>query len=192
MSSLSLQPTSQAQWHALIEDAVVASGVVVDEELKSYLIMLLTRFSADPALFSRALALDYLQSMDERGALRRDHLRDIGDKCLLFSGFFPGRSQRQRVSIHYYVDLGRSAYGLLGDLANSEFNRLYAALCHEFILLMDVLLATRTLHGAPSALTPLQAQALWSATGSQQALQVLQRASQGMSLKTTDWGEYLH
>ncbi len=186
LKKLMLEPTSKAQWHSLVKDAMASSGIAIDEELECYLVLLLIRFTAEPDLLTKALALDYLQSQNELGALKRDILRDVGDKCLLFSGLFPGQAQRKRTRISYYVNLGQSAYGALADLATTDFNRLYGELREKFVPLMDVLLATRSIYGDLSLLTPVEAQELWSDTGSQQAYRVLQHVCQTMPTLITE------
>lgn len=178
MNKLMLEPTTQAQWYALVQDAVTASGVLIDEELEHYLVLLLMRFAQQPELISRALAIDFLQSHHESAAIQHDMLRDVGDKCLLFSGLFPGRAQRRHTRVSYFVSLGQSAYGTLAGLSMIQLNQLYASLQEEFVSLMDVLLATRTMHGHPSSLSPLAAHELWDDTGSRQAYLALQQLCQ--------------
>lgn len=186
LKKLMLEPTSQAQWHSLVKDAMASSGIVIDAELECYLVLLLIRFTAEPELLTKALALDYLQSHHEVGALKRDILRDVGDKCLLFSGLFPGQALRKRTRISYFVTLGQSAYGALAGLDSKDFNHLYSELREKFVPLMDVLLATRTMHGDLSMLTPLEAQELWSDTGSHQAYRVLQHVCKTMPSLITE------
>ena len=120
MAKLMLQPTTQAQWHALVKDAIDASGISLDEDLESYLVFLLMRFAEQPTLINRALALDLLQSYHEVGRIKHDMLRDVGDKCLLFSGLFPMRASRRLMSNSYFVSLGQSAYGTLAQLAATK------------------------------------------------------------------------
>ncbi len=49
----------------------------------------------------------------------------------------------------------------------------YVHLAQDFVQLMDILQAMRTLHGQPSLLEPLVAHELWSDTGSHHAHQVV-------------------
>lgn len=168
MAHLILEPTSTAQWHALVSEAEAASARRLDETLESYLVFLLMRFVARPDLAGRVLALDYLRGSAANGQLQETQLRDVGDQCLLFSGLYPQLAERRLVRVSYYVDLGRGAYGQLAERLRHAGAAMYQQLCQGFVALMDVLQAMRALDGAP-ALTPLQSLELWAETGSQGA-----------------------
>jgi hypothetical protein len=85
MDKLIIQPTAMAEWHSLVLEAEVASSLELGEELESYLVFLLLRFSARPEMAQSILALEFLQSLHTLGEKRLEQLRDLGDKCLLFS-----------------------------------------------------------------------------------------------------------
>ncbi len=177
METLVLQPTAVAQWQSLVKEAESSSHCQLEEDLESYLVFLLMRFTGEQGMAGRVLTLDYLYAMHEIGQVQCGKLRDVGDLCLLHAGLFPLRAQRRRVSISYFVDLGRSAYlHLAGHMRNSSAET-YAHLAHDFVQLMDILQAMRTLEGQPSLLEPLAAHELWSATGSRYAHQVVCRQS---------------
>jgi len=182
MSPIRLEPTSQAQWYALVQEAIAANGVCVKEDLEHYLVLLLMRFMNNAHVFNHSVTLEYLKSHEALGPLRGDSLRDVGDKCLLFSGLFPQWAYTRERKASYYVTLGRQAYGTLGDLAHTDLNRFYSTLGENFVLLMDVLLATRRLQGAVYSLTPLEAEHLWYETGSQQARRMLEENCEDATL----------
>lgn len=169
MRALVLEPTVTAQWHALVSDAEARSARHLDETLESYLVFLLMRFVARPALASSIMARDFLEGLATSGRLGQDRLRDVGDQCLLFSGLFPRRAERRMVRVSYYVDLGRAAYGHLAEDRTPGAGALFAQLAEGFVALMEVLQAMSTLTGAP-ALDLLQAIELWHDTGSSNAL----------------------
>lgn len=171
---LVLQPTSTAQWHALVSEAEQACATRLDEELESYLVFLLIRFTARPDLASRVLALDFLNSLDVHGRMQEEQLRDVGDQCLLYSGFYPEQAQRRLVRSAYFVDLGRSAYGMLAERLRHATAEVYGQLAHAFVNLRDVLQTMRELDGEGS-LDPLANAELWSETGSRRALDRFQR-----------------
>lgn len=54
---------------------------------------------------------------------------------------------------------------------------LYGHLARDFVPMMDVLQATRVLHGGASALLPLDAHALWQQYGAHHARQVLEQCA---------------
>lgn len=174
MKALLLHPTSTAQWHALVAEARTAAQTDLNESLESYLVFLLMRFTSRPEIANCALAVEYLESLLDHGRPRQDKLRDVGDRCLLFSGLFPLRAERRRVKISYFVDIGRSAYQELGDSLPHSMAALYQNLAVDFIILMDTLQAMRKLGEDQPVLSPFAAYDLWSDTGSTQALKSLQ------------------
>jgi hypothetical protein len=175
MSTLMLNPTSVAQWHNLVHEAEVAIAEHLEEALESYLVFLLMRYTCQPALGTRVVALDYLEGLAARGRVGQQKLRDVGDCCLLFAGLFPELARRRRVAIHYFIELGQSAYATLSDeppMQNgdqSTFNQLASG----FVRLVDVLLTMRTLDGRRPTLQPVEAYELWHETGSRFAYQAL-------------------
>ncbi len=107
-------------------------------------------------------------------------MRDVGDKCLLFSGLFPARAEKHRVAVSYYVELGRQAYHLVSvNLRHPETARLFKELKGQFVKLMDTLQCMRELAGEDQALSLLQAEELWRNVHSTHALKILQRCVKG-------------
>jgi len=174
---LILEPTPVAQWQALVHEAQRACGQRLDERLESYLVFLLLRFTDRPECTARIMARDYLRSQASNGEQQFERLRDVGDHCLLFSGLFPHLAERRLVSIGYFTQLGQSSYRQLHDLLDRGRSAIYGHLSEAFIVLMDILQAMRELGGEP-LLTPLQAHALWQATGSRRCYRQLCAAGQ--------------
>lgn len=177
-----LNPTDVSQWKALVDEAEASCCLHVQDDLKSYLVFLLMRYTGAAELADAILALDYLQGLDSHGQVREARLCEVGDKCLLFSGLFPGRAERQRVRISYYVSLGEAAYEFLAGCARGARAGLYHALAAQFVPLMDVLQATRA--GEQPTLAALPAIELWSDTGSAGARRALSRHTSGFPVAT--------
>ncbi|MDD2815284.1 MAG: hypothetical protein PHP00_06035 [Thiotrichaceae bacterium] len=173
MESLVIQPSATAQWHALVGEAEQACATRLGEELESYLVFLLMRYTDSPEIANSVLALDYLHSMEAVGHLRETQLREVGDKCLLYSGLFPARAERRRVNSSYYVKLGMGAYSALATALAQLKAKLFEDLSQQFVKLMDVLQTMRELGNGKPCLQPLQAMELWTETGSAHALQNL-------------------
>jgi hypothetical protein len=173
MESLVIQPSATAQWHALVGEAEQACATRLGEELESYLVFLLMRYIDSPEIANSVLALDYLHSMEAIGHLRETQLREVGDKCLLYSGLFPARAERRRVNSSYYVKLGMGAYSALATALAQLKAKLFEDLSQQFVKLMDVLQTMRELGNGKPCLQPLQAMELWTETGSAHALQNL-------------------
>lgn len=181
MKSFILQPTGIAEWQALVKEAEQQGHVKLSEDLESYLTFLLIRFVGKPEMAKSVLALDFLQSLEQVGQKKLAALREVGDQSLLVAGLFPGRAQKKHVRISYFVKLGQNAYASLADLSKQSIGELYAELCEGFVALMDLLQMIREQAGAAVALTPLQAEELWSDLASQHALTVLRRYTQQKS-----------
>ncbi len=164
-TKLILAETELEQWHKLIREAEADYGCALDESMQSYLVFTLMRFMKEQALNTHALALDYLEAHCLPEKMKLDQLRNIGDQCLLISGLFPKRAQKNNVRISYYVDLGRSAYHHLSHCTQRSMAELYSRLAATFIQLMDLLQTIR--HYSAPALQPIAALELWSDTGSQ-------------------------
>lgn len=145
MALIELQPTSTALWYKLVCEAQANIDIRLEQELESYLVFLLMRFTDKPKILSNIMAIDYLNGQLAGGNVRHEMLRDVGDQCLLFSGLFPNMASRRRVRLDYYIDLGRGAYLNLSDTIQSSFSDVYAQLSHSFVSLMDVLQVIRNI-----------------------------------------------
>ena len=182
MPELLVHTSATEEWLSLVHEAETASEHHLDEEMQSYLVFLLMRFTEKPELAASIMAVEYLQSMQAMGRIGQEQLRNVGDKCLLYSGLFPQRAERRRVKISYFVDLGRSAYQQLSEQLEHNAAVMYHRLAGTFVSLMDILQAMRAL-GAPDAqLDPLRAFELWQDTGSRAALKALEQSTQGTPL----------
>lgn len=177
MNRLILQSTSIAQWYQLVNEAEDSFGHHLDSDLESYLVHLLLRYTNKPDVIGSILALDYLNSIEASGQMRAYKLRDVGDKCLLFSGFFPEVASKRNVTVSYYVELGRRAYDYLALLNTTRLLTadLYNLLKDHFVSLLDLVFSIRELSGEQQALTLIQAEELWRNTGSRYAYKILQK-----------------
>lgn len=180
MARLILGSTSMAQWQKLILEAEQACAVNLNEETESYLVFLLMRFIEKPQMVSSVLGLEFLEGSQDFSHAREEKLRDVGDKCLLLSGLFPGRAEHRCVDISYFIKLGQAAYLTLSD--QSSLAALYVQLCQKFVAMTEVLQTTRELIDGKPALTPLQAYSLWRDVQSKHALRDLQCYTQGVIL----------
>lgn len=144
MEKLILHPTSTAQWHALIHDAQANSQIVLPEHLESYLVFLLIRFTSQPTLANSVIAIDFLHGFNSHTKRSCDTLQKVGDKCLLFSGLFPGLAEKRLVNARYFIHIGQSAYGTLATASHTTQPHLFSALSEQFVPLTTVLQATRT------------------------------------------------
>ena len=184
MSRIILSSSSTAQWQQLVHDGEVACDIQLGEELESYLVFLLMRYLEKPELMSRVMALEFINSLESTGQIQQEQLREVGDCCLLFSGFFPKIADKRRVNVSYYVGIGQSAYLHLADTCQKKLNQLFQQVGHGFVNLMDVLQAIRSI-GKENLLNPLEAMELWQSSGSTQALKSVQQVTQGIPVYTS-------
>src|SRR5690606_29073482 len=94
-------------------------------------------------------------------------LRDVGDRCLLVAGLFPDLAQRRRVSVDYFVDLGRGAYQAVADAGRDAYAELFAHLAAGYRELVSVLRRIRGAAGAAGLLRPAPAVLHWPAAPAQ-------------------------
>ena len=144
-SDIHIGPTSTAQWHDLIREVTSFKNITLHEEVESYLIFLLMRFTAQIEFVDKIIATEYLESLSEipRSQIRNQRLRDVGDTCLIFSGLFPEITEKRLVNLSYYIKIGRNAYMEISDCSSQAnlngLKDLYGSLANDFIQLMDIL-----------------------------------------------------
>ena len=106
-----------AQWQELIKESQAKLLVSLEEELESYLVFLLMRFIDKPEIAAHTVGLDFLKSYNNIYPSHEypEHMRSVGDHCLLLCGLFPGRAQRRGSPLSYLVKLGQTAYNTLAS-----------------------------------------------------------------------------
>lgn len=145
MKPLILLPTDLSQWHALVSEVEVQAQTFLNEETESYLVFLLMRFSHDPKLTESIIGLDFLQAMQKPRRLQIQGLREVGDKSLLFCGFFPEIAKRRRLSLNYFSDLGQAAYLTVSELEEKQSAALFMQLSEHFATLQKILQNMRSM-----------------------------------------------
>ena len=173
MAHIKVNGQATSQWHDLVKDAESYNGVQLDEEMESYLVFLLMRYTQQPELGAKVMALEYLHGANSVGNLRQEKMRDVGDQCLLFSGLFPRRAERRRVKVSYYVNLGRSAYHTVSEHTQSAMAKMFGHLAESFVELMDTLQAMRCVSQQGHEMDAMAAFEQWQSTNSQHAQRVL-------------------
>lgn len=131
-------------WQALVQEAYERTGCRLDESSESYLVFVLLRYQADHLLLSHVQGVDWLQAQELAGRARTDALRDVGDRCLLVAGLFPGLAERRQVSVDYFITIGRSAYQGVADATRQAYAQLYVQLARAYRELVRTLNAMRT------------------------------------------------
>jgi hypothetical protein len=194
MDKIVAASTSTNQWQNLVEEAGKSCNIVLSEELESYLVFLLMRFIDSPQMANKIMGTEFLKSLNRPGALRPIALRDVGDQCLLYSGLFPGRAVRRRVRVSYYVNIGKSAYSSLANSEKFSDCSLFATLSEKFVCLMDILQSMREINNPLPVLDAITAEEIWHDTGSDHALQSLQKftTKEGRPICSLDLSDFRH
>ena len=176
---LLVNSTPTSLWYQIIHEAEAACEIPLKEEVESYLVFLMMRYTAKPEIAHHLMATDFLKGFALMPHQRQLAMQEVGDKCLLFSGLFPGIAERRMVKISYFVNLGQSSYANLSRGSDD----LYCLLSNQFVALMDVLQSIRQYSDQHPDLLPLQAYELWAETGSQRALSILKQYTQAFPIK---------
>lgn len=130
-------------YQALVRDGARRGGCPLDEASESYLVFVLLRHQRDGMLLARTQALEWLHAQECFGRARADALRDVGDRCLLIAGLYPALAERRRVSLDYFVDLGRGAYQGVADAGRDAYAGLFAHLAASYRELVAVVRGLR-------------------------------------------------
>lgn len=128
-------------WQAMVREAAERTGRALDEDCESYLVFVLLRYQRETQLLSHTQALDWLHAQAQSGQLRADALRDVGDRCLLVAGLYPGLAERRRVDVDYFIGLGRGAYLGVAETSRAAYAQLFAHLARAYRDLVRTLLA---------------------------------------------------
>ena len=127
---IATQPTATAQWQELVRDAASWRGHSLDEDLESYLVFMLMRFTSMPDAVHEAVGRQFLEAQALFGSERNEQLRLTGDRCLLICGLFPEQAKRRLVRISYFVRVGRSCYCELADRLKAGESKLFTRLIY--------------------------------------------------------------
>ena len=172
MDKLVVEPTAISQWQTLVKEAATTSKCHLDDELESYLVFLLMRNADKPDMTNSVLALEYLQGLLTEGTQRAEQLREVGDKCLLYSGLFPEHAYQKQVRIHYFIEIGQASYQQTSETLKRGYAQMYQRLSEYFVMLMDVLQTIRDM-GREYCLDALTLHELSSECGSLRAKNIL-------------------
>jgi len=139
------EPTTIAEWQALVAEAEVKTGYEFEENVENYLVLTLDHYTRKGNIASVVIAIDFLEGTNIEKPRDGLLLREVGDQCLLISGLFPERVLKKNVSLNYLIGMGQQAYLALTDTRlKANFDpELYQKLSCNFVGLMDLLNAMR-------------------------------------------------
>ena len=111
----------QALWSEVVRSAEDRCSIALRDELETYLVSLLIRYTDKPEVAKQLFAASFLKAMQSSETEKFTSLQSVGDQCLLFAGLFPQAAEKRLVKISYFVDLGRSSYSCISQRTNDLF-----------------------------------------------------------------------
>ncbi len=113
--SIALARSVGSFFQEAVGEAVRARRIDATEEVRSYLVALLSDFARpDPArdgTFERPLTFLLDEALRASGAERFQRLRLLGDSVLYIAGFFSDHIENRGVDVGYVNNVGATAYG---------------------------------------------------------------------------------
>ena len=131
-------------WHQVVLDGQKEAKIFLPEDVEHYLVMLLSRFTAMPDIVDAIVGKLYFETANQSFVMKEDNLRNVGDYCLFFAGFFPQVAIRRHVNVSYFSDLGKTVYGELAVYHSGSMHDLYHHLVLQFDYMKRVL---RSIYG---------------------------------------------
>lgn len=132
-----------ASFDSLVRRGEEQSHVTLSAHLRIFLIGCLIEHMSDPDITHCVLALGFLGSNNQVGAMREISLKRTGDASLILAGFFPERALRLNVSSTYFRFMGQASYSSLATHLEvgvaTERGRFYNEVAEGFVTLERVL-----------------------------------------------------
>ena len=130
------------QIQELIREATMLNHQYLHEEIESYLVFMLMRFMKKPQLADSTLAIELLEQNLHSVEQQKENLQHIGDKCLIYQGFFPRLAIKKSVNPNYFTSIGKSAYHSLYQVlekGHDSNSQLFQYLADDFQSLSNIL-----------------------------------------------------
>lgn len=179
-------------FHEEVDAAAELTGSDVSEEGVFYLSNLLVEKTRTPGHDTPGTLAEFSirAAQADRVDQRIRSYRQLGDRALYVSGFFPESLSRRTVKADYYADMGRTAYDRLSRMLRSPVGHLggghkglgeiFGELAASFEVCLEILGEVHDALRARSEAEPTEAELLklyeqWQTTGNRQALRRLQR-----------------
>jgi hypothetical protein len=146
MNSLILHPTDTSQWYTLIAEAESATKISLNVDTESYLVFLLMRSSRSTVWLDSLIGVELMDALQHKGQQQKQRLLEIGDKSLLFSGFFTENTLKRKLDPMYFVNIGQIAYASVSAIGDDNEHHLYKDLSDNFLSLINLLQHVKTIY----------------------------------------------
>ncbi len=83
------------------------ASVNLEHDVEAFVVHTFARYMEKPNIPTDAIAIKMLSTVSERGELRKQHLQEIAEECMLIDGL--ELNSRRWPSKNYYSDMGRLA-----------------------------------------------------------------------------------
>lgn len=177
------------QWHDLLEQAGMFSGIEIESSIRQYLVNTLTAYLQDEDLANRAMHPEQILHLIREGDARQQQLKEMADHCLIISGLYPLLAEKRHTPLSYYIDTGIVSYRHLSSQVNPVQQVFYAQLADEFNNMVNLLYTLRMFAGS-EPLSLIQAYELWRDTGNETAYQLLISGRAALPAMNTDWQQH--
>ena len=146
---LLIQPTTTAQWQALVKETTDRRRICIDIAIENYLVITLDAFTKNVLLLETPIAIEFLTAVQTHSGLTNHKLRTVGDRCLIIAGFFYQQSEKHNVNREYFAEIGQQSYLALADRDAKKYDpELFQELGHRFTDLTTILRHMRQ-HNCP-------------------------------------------
>jgi hypothetical protein len=113
-------------FHERVDSAALQHGSPVSEEGVFYLSNLLVERGRVNEVKGPGTLVELHALARESDRVRAiQAYRELGDRALYISGFFPGSVERRTISLQYYMEMGASAYDRLASILSAPQGMLF-------------------------------------------------------------------
>ena len=123
----------------LVDAALAHQPMHAADETSYYIVNLLAGFLRRTGGDETPLALRLAHALEGGGPEQRSTLREVGDRSLFVSGFFPDSLRRRSADIDLYVAVGGTAYQALSRVETDALSHVFGELAEKFVGFVDVL-----------------------------------------------------
>ena len=116
------ESTDKALWARAFQEAQLEAQVILQEEVSSYLVLMLMRYIVFSQLTQQVIAINFLKSIQSSANIQKAALQNVGDQCLIITGFFPGMAEKKHISLRYYIDIGQMSYSMISQNKQDVFD----------------------------------------------------------------------
>ncbi len=171
-----------------LNNAIANQQKELKPETTFYIINLLTTYNDSNRMFVKEnarmdlkpLAFIYADAVNSESRGKKiSYLKYLGDVALFISGLFSYSLNRSLVDVDYYIGMGESAYGSLGDFPttsnHSGLRLIYTELAFKFSAVVELLNEVADQMQSSHDTDVMRLYEIWMRTGSQYSADRLRR-----------------